>query len=57
MGSRSFVEKVKALLGFNAKGRNVIEGSEGYQLREGAVHYTAFFGTEKDDIASEDTCI
>jgi len=41
------------LLGFKAKGRNVIEDSEGYQLREGAVHYMALFGAEKDDIAPE----
>jgi len=32
VGSRSFVENVKALLGFQAKGRDVIEGGEGYQL-------------------------
>ncbi len=30
VGSRPFVEKVKALLGFRAKGREVIEGGEGY---------------------------
>ena len=44
---------MKTLLGFKAKGRNVIEGGERYQLREGAVHYKALFGTEKDDIAPE----
>jgi hypothetical protein len=30
---------VKALLGFRAKGRDVIEGCGGYQLREGAAHW------------------
>ena len=33
VGSRAFVENVKSLLGFRAKGRDVIEGNEGYQLR------------------------
>jgi len=47
---------LKALFGLKAKGRNVIEGGERYQLREGAVHYKALFGTEKDDIAPENTC-
>ena len=55
VGSRSFVEKVKALLGFKAKGRNVMEGGEGYQLREEAAHYMALFGAEKDDIGPENT--
>jgi hypothetical protein len=46
---------VKALLGFGAKGRDVIEGSEGYQLREGAAHYKALFEAENDDIGPENT--
>ena len=53
VGSRSFVENVKALLGFRAKGRDVIEGSEGYQFREGAAHYKALFEVENDDIGLE----
>jgi len=36
VGSKSFVEKVKSLLGFKAKGRDVIEGGERYHLREEA---------------------
>ena len=28
VGTKSFVEKVKSLLGFKAKGRDVIEGGE-----------------------------
>jgi hypothetical protein len=55
VGSRSFVEKVKELLGFRAKGRNLIEGAEGYQVREGAGPYKALFGAEKDDIGPENT--
>jgi putative transposase len=56
VGSRPFVEKVKALLGHRAKGRKVIEGTEGYQVREeGPSPYNTFFGAEKDDISLENT--
>jgi hypothetical protein len=55
MGSRTFIENVKALLGFRAKGRDVVRGEEGYQLREGAGHYKAVFKAEKDDIGTENT--
>jgi hypothetical protein len=47
VGSRPFVEKVKALLGFRAKGRDIIEGTEGYQVREGPVTYNAFWGRKR----------
>ena len=53
VGSRSFVENVKALLGFRAKGRDAIGGNEGYQLREGSARYKALFGADKDDIGPE----
>jgi len=55
VGSRPFVEKVKALLGLRAKGREVVEGSEGYQVREGPALYNALFGAEKEDIGPENT--
>jgi len=55
VGSRSFIENVKALLGFRAKGRDVIEGCEGYQLREGVAHYKALFEAENGDIGPENT--
>jgi putative transposase len=55
VGDRPFIEKVKALLGFRAKGRKVREGGEGYQLREGAVQYKALFRAEKDNIDPENT--
>ncbi len=55
VGSRSFVEHVKALLGFRAKGREVIGGSGGYQLREGSAPYKAFFLAENDDISLKNT--
>ena len=55
VGSRPFVEKVKALLGFRAKGREVIEGDEGYQVREGPAPYNVLFGAEKEDIGPKNT--
>jgi putative transposase len=55
VGSRPFIEKVKNILGFRAKGREVIEGFEGYQLRERSAGYEAFFGGQKDDIGLENT--
>jgi len=50
VGSRPFVEKVKALLGFRARGREVIEGADGYQVKEEPPTYNAFFGVEKGNI-------
>jgi len=55
VGSRSFVGNVKALLGYRAKGRDVIGGNEGYQLREGSGPYKALFGAGSDDIGLENT--
>jgi hypothetical protein len=53
VGSRPFVEKVKALLGFRARGREIIEGDEGYQVREGSVAYNAPFKAEKEHIGPQ----
>ena len=53
VGSRAFVEQVKALLGLRAKGREAIESNEGYQLRERDARYKVVFGEEKDDIGLE----
>ena len=36
IGSKTFIEKVKSLLGFKAKGRDIVKGDEGYHLREEA---------------------
>jgi len=55
VGSRSFVENVKALLGYRAKGRGVIEGNEGFQLREGSPPYKWVLEVEKDGIGIENT--
>ena len=55
MGSRPFVDKVKALLGFRAKGRELIEAGKGYQIREGPASYNALFGSKKEDIVPENS--
>lgn len=47
--------KVKALPGFRAKGREVIEGVEGYQVREGSAAYNALLGDKKGDIGLKNT--
>ena len=56
VGSRSFIENLKTVLGIRAKGKDVIGGGEGiYQLREGSADYRALFGAENEDIAPENT--
>ena len=58
MGSKPFIENVKALLGFRAKGREVREGGGGrYQLREDTAQYKALFRVEKGNIDLENTYI
>ena len=42
VGSKSFIEKKKSLPGFKAKGRDVIEGGERYDLRKKSVPYGPF---------------
>jgi hypothetical protein len=44
---------VKSLLDFKAKGRDVIEGVEGYHLREEAAPVKTLFRAEKNDIGAE----
>ncbi len=55
VGSKAFIENVKAGLRFRAKGRDVIEASEGCQLRENLSSYSALFGGENEDIALKNT--
>jgi REP element-mobilizing transposase RayT len=55
VGSRAFTERVKSLLGFKAKGRDIIKGEEGYHLREEAAPYMALLDIEKGDIGPENT--
>jgi len=58
VGSRSFIENVKALLGFRAKGREIRQGGgSGYQIREGATQYKALLRVGKDNIDPENTYI
>jgi len=49
------VEKVKALLGFRALGREVIQGVEGYEIREEPSCYKALFGAKKGFIGMKNT--
>jgi len=55
VGSKAFIEKVKSLLGFKAKGRDVVKGAEGYHLREEAAPYMALSRAEKDDVGPKNT--
>jgi hypothetical protein len=55
VGGRAFVEKMKELLDIRAKGRDVLEGAGGYQLRNEPAPYKAFFDAEKGIIDPEST--
>jgi hypothetical protein len=55
VGSSPFTEEMKELLGFRAKGREVIEAGEGYQLRESPADHNALFDAEKEDIGHGNT--
>jgi putative transposase len=55
VGSKSFIESVRESLGFRAKGRDVIESGEGYQLSESPAYYKALFEVENEDIDLEIT--
>jgi hypothetical protein len=53
VGGRSFIQTVKEFLGIRAKGRDVVEGGQGYQLREAAADYKRLFENENEDIGVE----
>ncbi|MBN1833886.1 MAG: hypothetical protein JW896_17420 [Deltaproteobacteria bacterium] len=55
VGSESFVEEMKTRLGFKAKVRDVMEGTNGYNLQEEAAPYTILFRPEKYDIDPKNT--
>jgi hypothetical protein len=55
-GGHGFLRRrVKALLGFRAKGRKITRSGEGYQVREASTHYNVFLGAENEDIGPENT--
>jgi hypothetical protein len=55
VGSRAFVEKARALLGFRSRGRKVIETAGGYQLRDEPEFYIPLLGAEKEYMGCENT--
>jgi hypothetical protein len=55
VGSKSFIESVKASLGFRAKGRDIIKSGKGYQLRESPASCKLLFEAKNEDIAPENT--
>jgi len=55
VGSEEFVERTKVELGIRAKGRKVLEGGEGYQLREPQASYSDVFDTKNADIGPENS--
>lgn len=55
--SKSFIETIKARLGFKAIGRGIKEGDGAYQLRESAALYGVDFKAKKSDIDLENTCL
>ena len=50
VGNRSFIERIKSLMGVLAIGRKNIKVRDSYQLREPAAVYNAHFKGKKDDI-------
>ena len=55
VGNRSFVERVKSLMGVLVIGRKSVGVGESYQLREPEAPYGAHFGAKKCDIEPENT--
>jgi REP element-mobilizing transposase RayT len=55
VGNRSFVERVKLLMGALAIGRKSTQSGESFQLREPSAPYKADFGVKKRNIGPENT--
>ncbi len=55
VGSKEFTENTKSLLGFKAKGRDVVRGDGIYDLREEITPYMAIFEDEKGHIDPQNT--
>ncbi len=53
VGSRSFVDRVKSILGVLASGKKSIESGDARQLREPSISYGDHFGVKKGDIGPE----
>jgi hypothetical protein len=55
VGGKGFVERVKELLGFRAKGREIIVDAEGCRVEEDTAFYSPFLGPEIEDIGPENS--
>jgi len=55
VGSNNFVEAIRDKLGVLAKGRKVIETTDGFQLREEISRYNVDFNSKKEDIGGRNT--
>ncbi len=53
VGSKAFVEKIKAKLGFQVKGRSISRRGENYQLREQQSAYNAHFTGENVSLSND----
>ena len=57
VGGKSFVERVKALMGVLAAGRKSIEVEDSYQPKEPVAVYIVNFNGKKDDIGLANACL
>ena len=55
VGSMPFVERIRDLLGFRAKGRKVTDGAQGCLLRETSAFYGDRFEIKSDDIGPKNS--
>jgi putative transposase len=55
VGSMPFVERVRDLLGFRAKGRKVTSGTQGCQLRDPSACYGDLFEIKNDDMEAKNS--
>ena len=55
VGSKGFLERTKEFLGIKAKGKKVMNRSEGDELREPAAPYTRHFDPKNVILRSENT--
>ena len=55
VGSKTFTERVKELMGVLAIGRKSTGDGETYQFREAAAPYAVHFGAKKSNIEPENT--